>query len=101
MMERKKPDVDVISDVLKAVLEAQPLSSFVQSLLQQYHERGGLSKKQLEGLYHKAVKIKTIPSHKLVTLEAIILRKPTRYKSALPSSEPLYKKDKETGELIE
>jgi hypothetical protein len=48
-MQRLKPDVDIVLDILKAVLEAQPLSSFTQSLLHQYVERGGLSKKQLEG----------------------------------------------------
>jgi hypothetical protein len=99
-MERKRPDVDVIKDVLEAVLEAQPSSSFVQSLLHQYQERGGLSKKQLEGLYNKASKINTISSSKLVTLEAIILKKPTRYKSELPAPEPLYKKDETTGQIL-
>jgi hypothetical protein len=99
-MERKRPDVDVIKDVLEAVLEAQPASSFVQSLLLQYQERGGLSKKQLEGLYNKATKVETISPNKLVTLEAIILKKPTRYKSELPPPEPLYKKDEATGQLL-
>ena len=56
-MYRKKPDVDIINDVLKASREAYPNSSFVQSLALQYEERGGLSKKQLEGLYKKAEKI--------------------------------------------
>ena len=60
-MNRLKPDVDVTKDVLKAVLAAQPGSSFIQSLLQQYEERGGLSKKQLQGLYDKASKIETSP----------------------------------------
>jgi hypothetical protein len=99
-MRRIKPDVDVVLDVLKAVAEARPDSTFVQSLLHQYQERGGLSKKQLEGLYGKAQKINTIPVSKLATLEAIILKKPTRYKSALPAHEPLYKKDETTGGLI-
>jgi len=99
-MQRLKPDVDVVLDILKAVLAAQPLSSFTQSLLKQYQERGGLSRKQLEGLYNKASKIKTIPSNKLATLEAIILKKPQRYKSALPATQELYKKDEATGELI-
>ena len=63
-MQRLKPDVDIVLDILKAVLEAQPLSSFTQSLLFQYQERGGLSKKQLEGLYSKATKVKTIPPDK-------------------------------------
>lgn len=100
-MQRIRPDVDIVLDLLKAVLEAQPMSSFVQSLLHQYQERGGLSKKQLLGLYSKAVKIKTIPAGKLATLEAILLKKPNRYKSELPATEPLYKKDVVTGQLLE
>lgn len=100
-MQRLKPDVDIVLDILKAVLEAQPLSSFTQSLLKQYQERGGLSRKQLEGLYNKASKVKTIPPNKLATLEAIILKKPQRHKSALPAATELYKKDEATGELID
>lgn len=100
-MQRLKPDVDIVLDILKAVLEAQPLSSFTQSLLHQYQERGGLSKKQLEGLYGKATKVKNIPPGKLATLEAIILRKHTKHKSELPATAPLYKKDEETGKIIE
>ena len=92
--------MDIVLDILKAVLAAQPLSSFTQSLLHQYQERGGLSKKQLEGLFSKALKINGIPSNKLATLEAIILKKHQKYKSALPPTEPLYKKDEATGNLI-
>ena len=99
-MNRIRPDVDVILDILKAVLESQPKSTFVQSLLYQYQERGGLSRKQLEGLYNKASGISSIPSNKIATLEAIILRKPQKYKSTLPPNEDLYKKDEETGRLI-
>lgn len=101
MIQRKKPDVDIINDVLEATLEAYPASVFVRSLLNQYHERGGLSKKQLEGLYHKAAKVPNLPANKLATLEAEILKRPNRYKSALPPSTPLYTKDKEAGDLIE
>ena len=99
-MQRLKPDVDIVLDILKAVLEAQPLSSFTQSLLNQYQERGSLSKKQLQGLHGKALKVKTIPPGKLATLEAIILKRPTRDKSALPATAPLYKKDETTGMMI-
>ncbi len=99
-MQRLKPDVDIVLDILEAVLEAQPLSSFTQSLLHQYQERGGLSRKQLQGLFNKASKIKTIPPNKLATLEAIILKKPQRYKSELPETKQLYEKDEATGELI-
>ena len=100
-MQRKKPDVDVIKDVLKAALTAYPESSFIQSLSYQYEERGGLSKKQLEGLYKKVASVKSIPPGKLATLEAEILKRPTRYKSTLPSPTPLYSKDPHTGKLIE
>jgi hypothetical protein len=92
--------MDIIKDLLEAVLVAQPDSSFTRSLLNQYLERGGLSKKQLEGLYNKAAKIKTIPINKLATLEAVILKRPTRYKSALPPAEPLYKKDEAAGKML-
>jgi hypothetical protein len=100
MIQRKKPDVDIINDVLLAAREAYPKSEFVQSLYQQYHERGGLSKKQLQGLYFKAEKIPNLPPNKLATLEAEILKKPTRYKSALPINTPLYTKNEEAGNLI-
>lgn len=100
IMQRLKLDVDIVLDILKAVLEAQPLSSFTHSLLHQYQERGGLSKKQLQGLHSKALKVKTIPVNKLATLEAIILRKHTKHKSELPVSSPLYQKDEETGKMI-
>ena len=100
-MGRLKPDVDIIKDILEAVLVVQPQSSFTQSLLLQYQERGGLSKKQLQGLFSKAGTIKSIPSNKLATLEAIILKKATKQRSSLPETTPLYEKDKETGKMID
>ena len=99
-MYRKRPDVDVISDVLKATLLAYPNSTFIQSLSFQYQERGGLSKKQLEGLLKKAEKVKTIPSNWLATLEAEIRKRPNRYKSAAPPPTPLYSKDEKVGQMI-
>jgi hypothetical protein len=99
-MYRKKPDVDVLSDILQATLLAYPKSVFIQSLCNQYQERGGLSKKQLEGLYGKASKVKEIPAGKLATLEAVILKKPTRYKSAPPAPTPMYTKDERLLEMI-
>ena len=92
-MHKIKPDVDIILSVLKESQLAYPDSEFVKSLLYQYQERGGLSKKQLEGLYSKASKVKTIAPGKLATLEAIILKKPTRYKSSLPVAAPIQGKD--------
>lgn len=99
-MQRKKPDVDIISDILKLSMEAYPDSVFIHSLNNQYIERGGLSKKQLEGLYQKAAKVKTIPVNKLATLEAVILKRPNKYKSELPVNTPLYQKDEQTGKMI-
>ncbi len=87
-MFRKKIDVDVVSDVLKATLSAYPDSVFIKSLSFQYEERGGLSKKQLEGLHKKALKVKTIPPGKLATLDAEILKRPTRFKSTIPPPNP-------------
>ena len=81
-------------------MEASPASTFVQSLHRQYIERGSLSKKQLEGLYNKAQKIKDIPAAKMATLEAQILKMPNRYKSEPPPPAPLYTKDENTGKLI-
>ena len=99
-MQKKKPGVDVLNDLMVEIL-LQRNSDFVKSLLRQYHERGGLSKKQLQGLHSKAMKIQNLPSSWIATLEAEILKKPTRYKSELPESKPLYEKDEKAGEMIE
>ena len=99
-MFRKKPDVDIVKDLLELTAVAYPASAFIKSLAFQYEERGGLSKKQLEGLLKKAEKVAGIPTNKLATLEAMILKKPTRFKSDLPENKPLYTKDERTGQLI-
>ena len=65
-------EVDVTMDILNILLKERADSPFVKSLHQQYCERGGLSKKQLEGLHNKAAKVKEVPPQKLATLEAII-----------------------------
>ena len=100
-MQRKKIDVDIIMDILEAAAVTYPESAFIKSLTHQYIERGGLSKKQLQGLYDKATKAKAIAPHKLATLEAVILKKPNRYKSELPASAPLYAKNESAGKMIE
>ena len=101
IMEQKK-GIDIINEVLEACILAYPVSSFIISLYKQYISRGWLTKKQLEGLYRKAQKIQDIPPGKLASLEAIINKMPTRYKSEAPTaSTPLYQKDEETGKLIQ
>lgn len=99
-MHRKKPDVDVINDVLLMAIEAYPGNEFLKGLHSQYHDRGGLSRKQLQGLHLKAVKAGTIPAGKLATIEAEILKKPVRFKSERPAAKPLYTKDLHHDRLI-
>lgn len=92
-MNKIKPGLDIILDVLKASQAAYPTSNFIESLLFQYQERGSLSKKQLEGLYLKASNVPSLSPGKLATLEAIILKKPNRYKSPMPVVAPQMLKD--------
>lgn len=99
-MIRKNPNVDVIYDVLQLTLAAYPASNFIKSLLFQYQERGGLSKKQLQDLHAKALKVNTISAAKLATIEAVILKKPTRYKSPPPVIIPMFTKDASVSQYI-
>lgn len=99
-MIRKNPNVDVIYDVLQLTLAAYPTSDFIKRLLFQYQERGGLSKKQLQDLHAKALKVNTIGAGKLATIEAIILKKPTRYKSPPAATEIVQIKNTGTGQHI-
>jgi hypothetical protein len=99
-MIRKNPAVDVIYDILTLTSAAYPASNFIKSLLFQYQERGGLSKKQLQDLHTKASKVADMPPGKLATLEAVILKKPTRYKSPMPTAMPVVVKDEIPGQQI-
>ena len=99
-MNNSKPEVNIIHDILKGMLEAHPTSVFINSLYQQYCERGGLSKKQLEVLYSKASKTTGIRQSKLATLQAIILKKPTRERSGITKQAALPEKDEASGKMI-
>lgn len=99
-MNSPKDRLDIINEVLEECILAYPLSSFIISLYKQYQQRGSLSKKQLQGLYGKASGIEHLPPGKLATIEAIIKRMPTRFKSALPETRPLFEKEEETGKMI-
>src|SRR5687767_1202355 len=83
-MQRTNPDIDIILDILVQAMQANPGSTFIKSLHHQYCERGGLSKKQLEGLHNAAMKLNGIHPGKLATLQAIIMKKHTNHKSAPP-----------------
>ncbi len=100
-MKSSKPKIDIVNDLLEACILAYPVSSFVISLYKQYQQRGSLSKKQLQGLHSKASKIDDISISKLGTLEAIMKRMSTRYKSELPPPAPLIVKNKDAEVLIE
>lgn len=94
-------EVDIIMGVLKTLLKEKPDSVFIKSLYDQYCNRGGLSKKQLEGLHSKASKIKDFSPAKLATLEAIIKKKPNRYKSEAPVQLTAPSKDESTGKILD
>lgn len=101
-MYKPKPGIDIIAKILDALYVHNPDALFVMSLMHQYEERGSLSKKQLEGLLSKAKKAENIPQSWLGTLEAIILKMPTRYKPVEPvTKSPIYQKDEEAGEHIQ
>jgi hypothetical protein len=99
-MNQPKDRLDIINDVLEECILAYPVSSFIISLYKQYQQRGSLSKKQLQGLYGKASKIEQLAPGKLATIEAIIKRMPTRFKSELPEIKPMFEKEEATGKLI-
>ncbi len=100
-MYKQKPGIDIIGKVLDALYKHNPDALFVMSLMHQYEERGSLSKKQLQGLHQKASQVEDIPTGWLGTLEAIILKMPTRYKSTeIIVATPIYQKDEESGKLI-
>jgi 3-hydroxyacyl-CoA dehydrogenase len=100
-MYKKKSGIDIIAKILDAVYQHNTDALFTMSLMHQYEERGSLSKKQLQGLYQKAQKVKDLPNSWLGTLEAIILKMPTRDKSTVETITPIYSKDETTGKLIE
>ncbi|MEO6813406.1 MAG: hypothetical protein ABI172_05710 [Ginsengibacter sp.] len=86
--------------LLEDCIMAYPVSSFVISIYQQYQQRGWLSKKQLQGLYGKASKINGVLPGRLAALETIIKQMPTRDRSELPETIPMFEKDEAAGNLM-
>ena len=86
-------ELNIILTILESLRKENPDHTFIHSLWIQYCNRGGLSKKQLEGLYLQAKKSSLISSAQLATLEAIIKKKPNRYKSEVIKKLPEEKKD--------
>ena len=100
-MQNKKAQVDIVNEVLEDCILAFPVSSFIISLYKQYQQRGSLSKKQLQGLHSKASSAENILHAKLATLEAIIKKMPSRYRSDKPEIKPAPQKDEGSGKVIE
>ncbi|MEP6673540.1 MAG: hypothetical protein ABJA78_00230 [Ferruginibacter sp.] len=95
-------EVNIVYDLLLAIMKAKPSSGFVKSLHQQYCERGGLSKKQLEGLHNIGLKTEGIAAGQLATLAAIIKKRPTRDKEEIKTKTiALPVNDQATGKTME
>lgn len=94
-------EINIILSILEILKENKPDSVFINSLHHQFCNRGGLSKKQLEGLQAKAIQSKLISTAKLATLEAIIKKKPTRYKSEKIKTVVTEKKEEAILQLLE
>ncbi len=99
-MQPQKSRLDIINEILEECILAYPVSSFIISLYKQYQQRGSLSKKQLQGLYGKASKLQHIPPGKLAAIELIIKKMPTRFKSEIPPTKPMFEKEEGTGQMI-
>lgn len=93
--------IDIINKILETCYKHNSDALFVMSLMHQYEERGSLSKKQLEGLLHKAKKVPDMPGNWIATLEAIVLKMHTREKAPATNNTPLFEKETELGKLME
>jgi len=93
--------LDIIEKILNACYEYNSDALFILSLMHQYEDRGSLSKKQLQGLYSKASKIQEMPPNWLATLEATILKMPTRDKSPVQPNKPETEADDSIPVIIE
>ena len=100
MQQRINPEIDIINYILDAVLAVKPDDAFCKSLRVQYAERGGLSKKQLEGLQGKAQRIEGIHPGRLATLEAIIKKKHVTHRSSVTVLPVISEKDEAAQEMI-
>lgn len=88
--------VDITLRILTKLKEEYPESGFITGLHDQYCNIGGLSKKQMQDLHTKAKKSKVITETQLATLEALIKKKPTRYKSEKTIKAPELEKNHDT-----
>jgi hypothetical protein len=94
-------DINIVFDILTKMKAVHPTSTFITSLYNQYCTRGGLSKKQMEGLLNKAQKTPEIAQGKIATLQAIILKKITRERGKPTITTSLPQKDEVLGKMLE
>ena len=97
-------DYDFLNGVFEWVFYNLPPradNSFTRNMYEFYKTRGGLSKKQLEALLRIINGIDATPPFSTATLEAIIKKKASKSKSALPPVTPMYKEETDTKEKLE
>ncbi len=96
-------DYDFLNTVFEWVFYNLPPradNTFARNMYEFYKTRGGLSKKQLEALLRIINGIGVTPPFSTATLEAIIKKKATKSKNALPPASPLYKEDTDSKEKL-
>jgi hypothetical protein len=94
-------EINIVFDILTKMKAVYPTSTFINSLYNQYCTRGGLSKKQLEGLLDKAQKTPEIVQGKIATLQAIIIKKITRERTKPTITVAFPQKDEALGKMLD
>lgn len=95
-MEKKKDSIDFVEKILTVCYNNNKNDLFVMSLMNQYEDRGFLTKGQLQGLFYKAEKVDDLQPGLLATLEATLSKLPTKTKSEKPEIITEVKRDVET-----
>jgi len=101
-MQIKKGNIDFVDKVLNCCYEhfrQQDLT--LLSLMNQYEDRGFLTKGQLQALYYKAEKVPNLPAGLLATLESTISKLPTRNKKQETITLKEQKVDTESQEMLD
>jgi hypothetical protein len=97
-------EYDFLNGVFEWVFYSLPPredNTFVRNMFEFYKTRGGLSKKQLEALLRTINNIDAKPPFSTATLEAIIKKKASKSKSALPPVTPMYREDTVTKDKLD
>jgi hypothetical protein len=100
-MQIKKDSLDFVEKILTACYNSNKYDLFVMSLMNQYEDRGFLTKGQLQGLFYKAEKVADLPTGLLATLEATLSKLPTREKKGAPIVINQVKKDEDTANKLQ